>query len=111
MTSYPVFPEYRYLRDRLQSFEDWPSQIRIATKLLAYSGYCYRGIRKTITCYYCGQNIYARVNPGSPPCTESMHFDDRPGCHLAPEYERGVSCANTSQDINALGERVVLRYE
>ena len=88
----PVYHVFRSIDTREETFWAWPVELKICIAKLVQNGFYYGGVGKCIACYYCGKKLYARVNPGSPPCQESLHFDGEPGCPFAPMEERYASC-------------------
>ena len=45
------------LRNRLQSFAEWPANVAVKPKDLAETGFYYLGVSDTVRCFSCGGTL------------------------------------------------------
>ena len=73
-------PNLQYERNRLATFDNWPSGIPVSTDDLAEAGFYYLGVRDVVCCFQCRVHIEQWV-PGDVPVDE--HLKHSPDCSFA----------------------------
>ena len=59
-TSFKIQPAYQSMvkcEDRIQTFKDWPQQVRQTPHELASNGFFYSGQSDKVTCFMCGVHL------------------------------------------------------